>query len=108
MKNSRPIILDDAPPGYRPSIQVIDNFERNHKLGLVFECSVGGGKLLVCSIDLLHLLEHPEARQLYASLLGYVNSAAFDPKTTLPPELLAGLFPDSQQNAQPAKTIDDR
>jgi len=55
VKNSRPIILDDTPADYRPLLQVIDNFERNHKLGLIFEARVGKGRLLVCAIDLLHL-----------------------------------------------------
>jgi hypothetical protein len=43
-------------------VQVIDNFARNHKLGLVFETGVGKGKLLVCAIDLLGLQDKPEAR----------------------------------------------
>ncbi len=59
MKNSRPIILDATPAGYRPIVQVIDNFTRNHKLGLIFETRVGKGKLLVCAIDLLSLQELP-------------------------------------------------
>lgn len=43
MKNSRPIILDEMPQDFRPIVQPIDNFERNHKLGLIFETKVGKG-----------------------------------------------------------------
>lgn len=37
--NSRAIILDATPTDYRPIVQVIDNFDRNHKLGTVFHQS---------------------------------------------------------------------
>ena len=52
LKQSYPFILDKFPAGYKPIVQVIDNVERNHKLGLVFELAVGQGKLLVCMADL--------------------------------------------------------
>jgi len=93
VKNSRPIILDDTPDGYRPVVQAIDNFERNHKLGLVFETRVGRGKLLVCAIDLLGHQDKPEARQLLHSLLRYLDSASFAPRVELDAELLKKLLP---------------
>jgi hypothetical protein len=93
VKNSRPIILDDTPAGYRPTVQVIDNFERNHKLGLIFETKVGRGKLLVCSIDLPGLQDKPEARQMLHSLLQYVASDQFAPQAELDVSLLKKLLP---------------
>ena len=92
VKNSRPIILDDTPADYRPIVQVIDNFARNHKLGLIFETKVGKGKLLVCAIDLRGLQDKPEARQLLHSLLRYVDSPAFAPKAGLDGALLSKLL----------------
>jgi hypothetical protein len=44
---------------------------------------VGKGRLLVCSIDLPCLQEHPEGRQLLSSLYRYAGSAAFDPQHAL-------------------------
>ena len=38
VKNSYPLILDAMPEGFRPTVQVIDNIERNHRLGLLFDC----------------------------------------------------------------------
>jgi hypothetical protein len=93
VKNSRPIILDDTPDNYRPIVQVIDNFERNHKLGLIAETKVGSGQMLICVIDLLGQQDKPEARQLLHSLLRYVDSAAFTPKAELDVDLLKKLFP---------------
>jgi len=97
VKNSRPIILDDTPDDYRPTVQVIDNFVRNHKLGLIAETKVGKGKMLICAIDLLGHQDKPEARQLLHSLLRYLDSAAFAPKAELDEELLKKLFPGNTQ-----------
>ncbi|MCY3017483.1 MAG: beta-galactosidase [Planctomycetota bacterium] len=97
VKNARPIILDETPADYRPIIHVIDNFARNHKLGLLFETKVGRGRLLVCVSDLPALQDHPEARQLMHSLLRYVNSPAFAPQAELNGELLKKLLPGNAQ-----------
>ncbi|MCX7048633.1 MAG: beta-galactosidase [Candidatus Sumerlaeota bacterium] len=93
VKNARPIILDETPADYRPIIHVIDNFARNHKLGLLFESRVSQGKLLVCASDLPALQAHPEARQLMHSLLRYIDSPAFAPQAELDAGLLKKLLP---------------
>ena len=93
VKNARPIILDETPAAYRPVIHVIDNFARNHKLGLLFETRVGTGRLLVCASDLPDLQDRPEARQLMHSLLRYVDSPAFAPEAALDAGLLKKLLP---------------
>jgi hypothetical protein len=80
IKNSSPMLLDETPQAYRPLLQVIDSFARNHKLGLILEARVGKGKLLICSIDLLALQQRPEARQLLASIYSYMDSKWFDPE----------------------------
>lgn len=73
------MILDALPGDYRPIVQVIDNIERNHRLGLVFEFAVGKGKLLVCMADLDRASARPEGRQFYLSLLHYMQSDHFAP-----------------------------
>lgn len=92
IKNSYPLILDNMPEEYRPIVQVIDNVERNHKLGLVFELNVGGGKLLVCMADLETARNTPEGLQFYASLLKYMNSPEFKPATSVSTESFKNLF----------------
>jgi hypothetical protein len=94
VRNSRPIIFDGSPRSFRPLVQMIDNFERNHKLGLIAETKVGKGSMLICSIDLPKLRDKPEARQLMHSLLAYVGSADFAPKHELEPGLLEKLLPE--------------
>lgn len=80
IKHSNALILDNTKDDYRPIVQVIDNLQRNHKLGMIFEFRVGKGKLLVCMSQLTEILENPEAAQLYKSLLGYMNSEKFNPQ----------------------------
>jgi hypothetical protein len=82
-KYSRPIILHKTPSNYRPIVQVIDNFERNHKLGLLFEFKLGRGRILICPIDLLTIQNQPEARQFLYSLISYIDSEQFDPMTEI-------------------------
>ena len=93
LMNSRAVILDETPASYRAIVQVIDNFERNHKLGLLFETKVGPGRLLVCTADLEGHKDEPEPRQLLASLLAYAGSAQFNPTGEIPPEQFKELVP---------------
>ncbi len=93
VSKSRSMILDEFPAALRPIVQVIDDWNTNRRLGLVFEAQVGGGKLLVCSIELRsNLQQRPVARQMLHSLLQYINSPAFAPKQSLDPKLIQGLL----------------
>jgi hypothetical protein len=80
--HSRAVVLDKFA-GFLPILQTIDNFERNHRLGTIFEAKIGAGSLLVCTIDLPSLPECPEAGQLMRSLLDYAASPHFAPPFTL-------------------------
>lgn len=96
IKQSYPLILDRMPAAYRPIVQVIDNVERNHKLGLIFEFNVEGGKLLICMANLDNVKDKPEVRSLYNSMIQYMKSSAFSPNTNLSIEALTDLF--TQEN----------
>jgi hypothetical protein len=71
---------------------MIDNFERNHKLGIVFEAKVGSGKLLVCTSRLSEILDRPEVRWFTQSLISYGTSTAFQPKAAMTEEQLIKIF----------------
>lgn len=92
VKASHPFILDETDSEYRPIVQVIDNLQRNHKLGLVFEFKVGEGKLLVSMTDLRKLENKPEAKQFYKSMVEYMKSTDFNPSTNIGVEELKGLL----------------
>ena len=83
IKESHPLVLDNFAKDYRPVVQVIDNIERNHKLGLVMEWKVGAGKLLVCMSDLEKAAKYPEGKAFYQSVLSYMRSADFNPSAEI-------------------------
>ncbi len=92
IKQSYPLILDKTPSTYRPIVQVIDNVERNHKLGLIFEFQMDNGKLLVCMSDLGSVIDKPEAKQMYHSMINYMSSNDFKPQSKISIESLKDLF----------------
>ena len=88
IKASRPLILNQTAHHYRPIVQIIDNLERNSKLGLIFEFAVGNGKLLVCMSRLNEMTDKPEAYHLYKSIINYMHSDDFAPDYAVEHELL--------------------
>lgn len=92
IKESNSLILDQTSANYFPIVQIIDNLERNHKLGLIFEFKIGQGKLLVCMSQLPNIMDKPEAAQLYTSIVNYMNSKDFNPTYLLSKEKLEVLL----------------
>lgn len=86
-------ILDDTTDkSYRPIVQMVDNFERNHKLGILFEGKAGNGKLMICTSRLSEIADRPEVKQFAKSVLNYMTSDAFDPQQELDLEELQKNF----------------
>ncbi len=79
VRNARPLILNATRHEYKPLIQVVDNVERNHKLGLLFEFAVDKGKVLVCMSDLEAIRNTPEGQQFSNTILSYMKSGEFSP-----------------------------
>ncbi len=97
---ARAMVLDDLPEGLRPIVQPIDDWNTNRRLGLIFECRVGPGRLLVCSAD-LEKNDRPAARQLRASLMAYAGSDRFQPKIQATKEALAKML----ERAKPSRLV---
>jgi hypothetical protein len=93
LSQSHAMVLDGLPCGLRPIVQFIDDWNTNRKLGLLFECRLSKGKLLVCSADLARDLDtRPAARQLRHSLLDYMASDEFDPRIEMTIDQLRSLY----------------
>jgi hypothetical protein len=80
-----------------PIVWAIDDWNRNYKLAVLFECRVGRGRLLVSSFGVEDSESNPVLRQLRRSLLSYIGSARFQPLTTVTREQLRGLFFDTRK-----------
>jgi hypothetical protein len=87
----RSVNLNDAPRGLRPIVAAIDDWNRNWRLGVIFECKSGQGRLLVSAIDLNST--KPGAQQLRRSLLDYMKSPRFAPSVNVSVEQLHRLWP---------------
>lgn len=93
MSHSSAIELDSVSNAIRPIVRVIDDWVTARSLGLIFECRVGAGKLIVTGIDLIRDEKNrPEARQLKYSLMHYMESDSFDPAVEVPVKKITSLF----------------
>ena len=85
-------ILDETDAQYRPIVQMIDNIERNHKLGLLFEANVKKGSLMVCTSRLNEIYDHIEVQHFAESVLTYMLSDSFAPTKELQVEELREII----------------
>lgn len=92
MEHSHVFNLDNTPAGYLPLVQVIDNFARNQKLGVVFETRVGKGRLLVCGFDMSNQAKSPSNQQFLRSLYAYAGSSDFNPGSEIDSATLDAMF----------------
>jgi len=76
--------MNNFPADFQPIAQPIDTWFINRKLGTLFEANIGKGKIMVCSADIrTDWNDRPVARQLYYSILNYMNSHLFVPEHSL-------------------------
>jgi beta-galactosidase len=88
----RSVNLRGAPRELRPIVAAIDDWNRNWRLGVIFECRVGEGRLRVSAIDLDKADASAGARQLRRSLLDYAASDKFEPAAVLAVEEVRALW----------------
>jgi len=94
IRNVRAVNLDSLPRELEPIVWAIDDWNRNYKLGLIVECRVGTGKLLISSFNLDG--DSVVAQQLRSSLMTYMSSARFKPLVPVTKAQLRGLFFDTR------------
>jgi hypothetical protein len=97
IQNVRAVNLDAMPEELEPVVWAIDDWNRNYKLGVLFELAVSDGKLLVSAFD----VSNPSSpnvvmRQLRYALLKYARSDCFQPQVGVLPEQVRSLFFDTQ------------
>jgi len=97
VRNSKPVVLDHTPYAFRPLVQIIPDWNNNRKIGLIFEAKVEKGKLLATTIAFDEIMERsPVARQMYYSMVHYMNSTEFSPDEVLTVEMVDKIFdPDT-------------
>lgn len=81
ISQGRSFVLTETPE-INPIAQPISDFHINDKLGSIFECKVGNGKLMVCGYNITNN-DNPVSSQLKYSLLTYMNQPNFNPSHEL-------------------------
>jgi hypothetical protein len=95
VSHSQAMIINTFPSNLKPLIQPIDTWFENRRLALAFESKTNGGKLLVCSINFHdNIDDRPDSKQLLISILNYMNSQSFNPRTELVLKEIKGLLSD--------------
>ncbi len=69
--NSKSDILDGNDKDKNIIVRTIDNFERNHSLGLLYEYRKDGGKVVVLNCNIEKLSQSPNGRQFIKSVFDY-------------------------------------
>jgi hypothetical protein len=93
LHTAQPMDLHGFPASLTPSVQLIDTWFDARKLALLFEAQVGKGKIMVSSMDLTHDLEQRlAARQLYSSLLAYMEGKDFKPAVAVDIKDIQALY----------------
>ncbi len=86
-------------------VQPIDEWNRNDKMSLLFECQVGTGRLMMTSINLEQ--DTPQAAALKKSILSYMKSDAFEPQGQVSWKQLSSLFEINDVMRELGAKIDD-
>ncbi|HEX6731879.1 MAG TPA: discoidin domain-containing protein, partial [Pyrinomonadaceae bacterium] len=93
----RAINMDQLPSELEPVVWAIDDWNRNHKLGVLFEGGVGNGRLLVSAFDVTKPNSaNPVLRQLRDSLLYYMSTDCFQPNIGVTTEEIRSLLFDTR------------
>lgn len=91
ISNSRVQILDES--SIWPIAQMIDNVERNHRLGLIWEARVGEAQLVVVTAALDHLAETSlPAASLRESILKYMSGKQMTAEQSIDLDAFKQLF----------------
>lgn len=103
VKQSKVLVVDSIPP-IEPIVESIDNFTNNRRLVSIFETKCGKGKLIMSAMDILSSESNkPEMRQMLYSLLSYMNSGNFAPRTVLSEEDIRSLILPNEEETKNTK-----
>ena len=97
VKKSKVLIVDSLRVD--PIVEVIDNFANNRRLVSIFEAKCGHGKLVMSAMDLLSYQDSiPEVKQLFYSLITYMQSEKFEPVFQVSKQEIKNFFLKDKKN----------
>lgn len=111
LNSAYPLIFDEFgmdncwSKDFIPSIQLIDGWKTNRKLGVLAEATLGKGRIVITSMNLTDSLDtRLAARQFRYSLNAYMNSKDFNPSTQVTSAQIQALL-SKQSDKNPQNTM---
>ena len=83
INGSQVMHLEDFDKSLRPLVQPIDTWFMNRRLAMIMEAKVGNGKMMITSANIADTASGIASKQLYYSLIKYMNSKTFKPKNKI-------------------------
>jgi hypothetical protein len=96
VNKSKSICINGYGQYFTNIVRVIDSFVYNRDLSMLMETCVGKGRLVISTIELNNEKKGPFVRQLYKSVMSYMDSSNFNPQTKIHEDTLLGF--DKQTN----------
>ena len=107
--NAEAVILDSLETPFEPIIEVATAYKNAHKEALLFEYSVGKGKLIVCSLNLEN--DNPMSSFLKREIENYASGDSFEPKISITEqkllEIIGATVKKSEENTNLAFNKND-
>lgn len=91
IERSFSIVIDALGGAFKPITQIVPNFYTIEHATNLFECAVGDGRLLVCSVN-LDATDSPSVLALRNSIVDYVNGDGFAPVQSVDASTLTALL----------------
>jgi hypothetical protein len=83
--------ISDLPKDCEPIIMPVPDLHYSTRMGMLFELKVGGGKLMVCGLNLSND-KNPETHAVKQSVLNYMKSDSFNPAAVLELDKFQKIF----------------
>lgn len=107
LRDAHPLIFDEYgmdncwDKDFIPTIQVIDGWKTNRKLGVLAEARMGKGKVVITSMNLTDSLDNRiSARQFRHSLALYMKSPDFNPASIILPDDIYSLLKEGSEGKE--------
>jgi hypothetical protein len=107
--NAEAVILDSQDTPFKPIIEAATAYKNAHKEALLFEYSVGKGKLIVCSLDLDG--SNPLSLWMKQEIENYASGDGFEPRISITEnellEIIGATVKKSEENTNLAFNKND-
>lgn len=98
------VVFNDLDIPFRPIIEIVSTYKMIKKQAGIFELKIGSGGMLVCTFQVLN--RDPAAKALYASMVRYLSSEAFQPEMEVTAEKMLEIM-DTNKDMEVDFTTDE-